>query len=157
LLAYSVILEDNLMLFHRYKAKFSSSGYKSYDYMVLRYWFFLGFTLFIPIGKSYGFFYTGLFYWFLETLVIYLATDNKHIRNIIPLIFLSEVIIFSSIYLSEFIWGKNFINDTHQFEPEYEQGFLALAIWHFISYVIFTLTDYFNQKRQATKNNARLL
>ena len=100
------------MLFHRYKAKFSSSGYKPYDYMVLRYWFFIGFTLFIPIAESYDLFYIGLLYWFLETLVIYLATDLKSIRKIIPLMFLTEVVIFISIYLSEFIWGKDLINDT---------------------------------------------
>ncbi len=136
------------MLYNRYKAKFSSSGYKTYKYLALRVVLFLSFPIYGGFGEIYGFLSWSLLYWFIETLMIYLATDNKVFIKIIPKLFLLESILFGCIYSSEFFFGKNFILFSRHSHSHYEYILLYMAILHFVGYIIFILTEYYYRKNK---------
>ncbi len=121
------------MLFHRYKAKFNLSGYKSYKYNYLRYWFILGLLVLMPIARSFGLFNEAIAIWFVEMLVIYLATENRVFRMIITWMLLLVAVFFAGIAV--------YTNGAEQ---------ITVAIWHFIAFIIAVFTVGFSPHLQST-------
>jgi len=127
------------MLFHRYKASFSSGGYKPYKYNYLRYWFLFGLLVLVPIARSFDLFYEAISFLFIEMLIIYLATENRIFRVIIPWMLLIVTVFFAGVAI-------------------YTEGArqITVAVWHFIAFIIATFTVGFNQRLQSKAEKTRL-
>ena len=98
-----------------------------------------GLVALIPISIGGGPFFDVIPFWFIEMLVIYLATENRIFRIIIPWMLLAVVVFFTS-------WAIY----AGSMKP------IGFAIWHFIAFVIAFFTVGFNHRVQSTAQKTRL-
>ena len=142
------------MLLHRYKIKFGSVSWVSYKYRLLRIWMFLSFGVFYGIGSDNDLVYSSILFWFIELLVVYLATENLFFRRIIPRMLISLSLLFGILYIVRF----NFLNEHDFGIQRINDVLVGLSIWHFITYCIALLTmnfnkylNYIRRKKHASK------
>jgi len=115
---------------------------------------FLGFSFFGGAGYHFGFVGSFLALWFVENLLVFLATEHELVKRLFPRILLSLSSILTCVVIYRVGYLSNELIDHNKFETigQGESSVFILAGWHLIAFIVGSVSINFNTLKKDTDN-----